>query len=192
MAPSFFFIDPFGFKGVPFYLIEQILSIKKTEVFINFMVRDVKRFLESSRHRISMEDLYGVDDVKGILDERYNNINKEDALLSFYRDRLHEGANVKYTFPFKVSMDKAQQTTYYLIHATNHAKGCELMKEIMYNTGTKGRFGYLGPVEGQATLMQCSGDLCEFKKFLIYHFKGQTLSYISCTDKIPMNVTFYL
>ncbi len=188
-APSFFFIDPFGFKGVPFDLIKKILSIEKTEVFITFMIRDVNRFLESSKHRISIEELYGTDNVQEILGKRYAGIDKEDALLSLYRDRLHNGANVKYTFPFKVSMDKTQQTTYYLIHATNHPKGCELMKEIMFRVGTEGRFGYLGPAEGQMTLMQCD-DLSKFKNFLMNRFKDQTLSYQNVRYKTLMGVLF--
>lgn len=189
LAPSFFFIDPFGFKGVPFDLIKQILSIEKTEVFITFMVRDVNRFLESSKHRISIEELYGIENVQTILSEKYGWRDREDALLTLYRDRLHEGANVKYPFPFKVSMDKTQQTIYYLIHATNHPMGCELMKEIMCKAGTEGRFGYLGPEKGQTTLMQCGG-LGEFEKFLIDHFKGQTLLYQNVRYLTLMDTTF--
>jgi len=40
LAPSFFFIDPFGFSGVPFKTIQKALSNPKTEVFFTFMVRD--------------------------------------------------------------------------------------------------------------------------------------------------------
>jgi len=47
LAPSFFFIDPFGFKGVPFNLIKEILSIPRTEVFITFIVY-LQTFLDTS------------------------------------------------------------------------------------------------------------------------------------------------
>ncbi|RLI77271.1 hypothetical protein DRP07_12330, partial [Archaeoglobales archaeon] len=186
LAPSFFFIDPFGFKGVPFQIIKDLLAIRRVEVFITFMVRDVLRFLESSKHRISIEELYGVERVSELLSENYSHLPREQALLKLYRDRLHLDARVSYTLPFKVSADERLQTTYYLIHATNHPKGCELMKEIMYRAGTTGRFGYLGPAEGQLTLMQCDG-ISELKGFLLSKFKGRTLSfrdiiYESCMD----------
>jgi three-Cys-motif partner protein len=37
LAPSFFFIDPFGFTGVPFATVKDILSIPRTEIFFTFM-----------------------------------------------------------------------------------------------------------------------------------------------------------
>lgn len=186
LPPSFFFIDPFGFKGVPFNLIKNILSFQKTEVFISFMVRDVNRFLDSPKHKISIEELYGIKNVRKELSEKYGKMKGEDALLALYRECLHREAHVKYTFPFKINMDKIQQTTYYLIHATNHPKGCELMKEIMFKAGTEGRFGYLGPAEGQMALTRYE-DLSEF---LMKHFKGRTLSYRDIIHETLMDTPF--
>lgn len=176
LPPSFFFIDPFGFGGIPFKTIKDILSISKTEVFINFMIRDVNRFLKSSKHQLSIEDLFGLDDVMDVIDSNYSNLNKETALLKLYRKQLHENACVNFTYPFKVNADKRLQTTYYLIHATNNLKGCEIMKNIMYNAGTIGRFAYLGPAEGQMALTNFF-NLSEFKKYLLKMFNGQTLSF---------------
>lgn len=189
LAPSFFFIDPFGFSGVPFEVLKNILSIKKTEVFMTFMARDVNRFFESSKHRISIEELYGMDNVKDVLQKQYPNLPREQALLRLYRDQLHERANVKYTLPFRVNADDRLQTTYHLIHATNSPKGCELMKEIMYKTGTEGRFGYLGPAEGQMSLTRYDG-LSKFKEFLLFRFSGRNVSYQNVRYKTIMDTEF--
>lgn len=189
LAPSFFFIDPFGLSGVPFGVIKDILMIQRTEVFITFMIREVIRFLKSSKHRRSIEELYGMPDVRGILNIEYQDLPIEQALLKLYRNLLHEAANVKYTFPFKVNADEKLQTIYYLIHATNHPMGCELMKEIMYKTGTEGRFGYLGPAEGQMSLTRYGG-LSKFKEFLLVRFNGRTLSYQNVRYKTLMDTDF--
>lgn len=189
LAPSFFFIDPFGFSGVPFEVIKNILSIRGTEVFMTFMVRDVNRFFESSHHTISIEELYGINNVQNVLQNQYPSLPREHALLKLYRDQLHEGAHVKYTLPFKISADERLQTTYYLIHATNHPKGCELMKEIMYKAGTEGRFGYLGPAEGQLALTQFTG-ISKLKEFLLNRFNGRTLSYRDIRYKTLMDTEF--
>ncbi len=188
LAPSFFFIDPFGF-GVPFEVIKNILSIRKAEVCITFMVRDVSRFFESSTHRISIEELYGMDNVQAILQTRYPNLPREQALLRLYRDQLHESADVKYTLPFRVNADDKLQTIYYLVHGTNSPKGCELMKEIMYKTGTPGRFGYLGPAEGQMNLTQYDG-LSKLKEFLLVRFRSRTLSYQNVRYETLMETEF--
>lgn len=189
LAPSFFFIDPFGFSGVPFEVIKEILSINRTEILITFMVRDVNRFLTSSPHRISIEDLFGIKNVKEALRSQYSDFSQEKALLKLYRDRLHEDAGIQYSFPFKVNADDRLQTTYYLIHCTNHPKGCELMKEIMYKSGTEGRFGYFGPAEGQMTLEQ-AGGVNRLKKFLVKKFKSECLSYQEVRYQTLMETDF--
>ena len=189
LAPSFFFIDPFGFSGVPFEVIKNILSLRRTEVFMTFMVRDVNRFFRSSNHRISIEELYGINNVQEALQSKYSNLPREQALLKLYRDQLHEDANVTYTFPFKISEDERLQTTYYLIHATNHPMGCERMKEIMYKAGTEGRFGYLGLDDGQLALTQFAG-IPKLKELLLNRFNGRTLSYRDLRYETLMDTDF--
>jgi hypothetical protein len=187
--PSFFFIDPFGFSGVPFDLIKRILSIRRTEAFISFMSQNINRFIESPSHESSIEDLYGISDVIGEITTKYNSLPREAAQLKLYRDRLYRDANVKFTFPFKVNADKRLQTTYYLIHCTNHPKGCEIMKEIMYKTGTLGRFSYLGPAEGQLNLEPFTSTE-KLKNLLLKRFRGQRLTYDQVRYQTIMDTLF--
>jgi len=189
LAPSFFFIDPFGISGVPFQVIKDILSIKRTELFITFMIRDANRFLESNSHRSCIGDLFNSNDVLKEISELYPNLTREQGLLKFYRDKLHNEAKVKYTRPYEMKADERLQTTYYLIHCTNNPKGCEIMKEIMFKEGTEGRFGYFGPAQGQMTLEQFN-NIKLLKKFLLNKFKGQTLTYEDTRYKTLMDTNF--
>lgn len=175
-APSFFFIDPFGFGGIPLNLIGDILSIEKTEIFITFMIRDVDRFHGSSSHRISIEELFGVKDIPILLKQKYSNIPREHALLKLYLNQLRLEANAEFPFPFKVNADDELRTVYYLIHCSNHPKGCESMKEIMFKTGTSGEYGYFGPAEGQLTINQAR-YLHELKRLLLDRFRGKSLTF---------------
>jgi hypothetical protein len=154
------------------------------------MIRDVNRFLASSNHQHSIEELFGINDVKCRIDTQYSELDNESALLKLYRQQLHDCAGVGFTFPFKVNEDEKLQTTYYLIHATNSLLGCEIMKEIMHKTGTIGRFGYLGPAEGQMALTSF-GDLLDFKKYLMDKFYGRKLSYEQIRIE-TVNEAFYL
>ena len=174
--PSFFFIDPFGFSGIPFDFIKKILAIPRTEVFINFMVEFVYRFLTSDGHARSVEELYGIPNVRELTKSEYGHLDLEAALLKIYRDQLHDAANAKFTFPFKVNSDEKLKTTYYLVHATNSFKGCEVMKNVMYNAGTKKQFGYLGPAEGQMALGNFD-NLEHLQEYLADFFNGQSLTY---------------
>ena len=46
LARTFAFIDPFGFKELPFDLVRRLLTNQKTEIFVNIMVDAINRFLE--------------------------------------------------------------------------------------------------------------------------------------------------
>jgi len=176
-TPAFFFIDPFGFGGIPLVMIREILARRMTEVFITIMTRDLNRFLASPPHQSSIQNLFGCEDVlEKITHEPYSRLTREQAILKFYRYQLHQEAEVKYTFPFKVTADENLQTIYYLIHCTNHPMGCELMKEIMYTSGTEGRFGYLGPAEGQLLLEQFFGG-DRLRNFLFEKYGNGTISF---------------
>lgn len=190
ISPAFLFIDPFGFGGIPLKLIKKILSYPKTEAFITVMTRDLNRFLESPHHRASIEELFYCEDVANKISQApYSTLKKDQALLRFYREQLHDIANVRYTFPFQVKDDKSLQTIYYLVHCTNHPKGCELMKAIMYKAGTPGRFGYLGPADGQLSL-EIYFSVDKLADFLKKRFEGEILSFKEIRHKTLMETSF--
>ncbi|MCH7772113.1 MAG: three-Cys-motif partner protein TcmP [Bacteroidetes bacterium] len=56
LAPTFVFIDPFGFSGIPARIVEKLLAIPKVEVFINFSVDAVNRFLETKEGEFHIND----------------------------------------------------------------------------------------------------------------------------------------
>lgn len=175
ISPAFFFVDPFGFGGIPLRIIKKLLSFSKTEVFITFMTRDVNRFLESQHHQSSISELFGCDDImEKIKHNLYSGLTREQTLLKLYRNQLHDEAGIKYTFSFQVKADTNLQTVYYLIHCTNHPMGCELMKSIMYKSGTEGKFGYFGPAEGQLSLEYFFG-VNNLKKYLLKKYENKAI-----------------
>ena len=52
IAPTFASIDPFGFSGLPYTLIQRLLSRPKCEVLITFMVDSINRWLEHPEDNI--------------------------------------------------------------------------------------------------------------------------------------------
>ena len=189
ISPAFFFIDPFGFSGIPLEQIKKILSYPKTEVFITFMTRDVNRFLESPPHQSPIQELFGCENVQEkITQEPYYGLTREQAILKLYRNQLHEEAGVDYTFPFQVKADRNLQTVYYLIHCTNNPMGCELMKAIMYNSGTEGRFGYFGPAEGQL-LLESFYEVETLCNYILEKYNAKKISFINLIYENLMETT---
>jgi spore photoproduct lyase len=184
LVPSFFFVDPFGFSGIPFRIIEQILSNPKTEVFFTFMVRDIARFMKLPELENTFNELLGTDRWKSILSSSQK---PEIALIDLYREQLHDLLKVKYSWPFRVCMSARVQTLYYLLHVTNNYKGHSIMKGIMYNQSAHGDFAYLGP-EDVATRSQMRlfdiNDIGELRKYLLEKFKDQSITYDDIQERV--------
>jgi len=70
LAPTFLFIDPFGFSGLPIDLIKRFMENKKCEVFITFMYEEINRFLGNSVNEKSLTALFGTTDWKEINDNK--------------------------------------------------------------------------------------------------------------------------
>ncbi|MCL5283466.1 MAG: three-Cys-motif partner protein TcmP, partial [Armatimonadetes bacterium] len=64
IAPTFAFVDPFGFSGIPYSLIKRLLSYPHCEVLITFMVDAINRFLEHPNDRLSQH--FSIDSREGV------------------------------------------------------------------------------------------------------------------------------
>lgn len=185
ILPSFFFIDPFGYNAMPFEIVSDILNLRDTgvELFLTFMVRDIRRFLSSPGHEDSITRILGTEEWKEIPE---SHDNKEEEILKIYERQLKTVAGAKYVWPFEMKMPERKETVYYLIHVTNHFKGHKIMKHVMYKEGAKDQFAYLGPDHyaydsGQQTLFESSNTedtrISDLADFLFERFEGQRLTF---------------
>ena len=186
LVPSFFFIDPFGFGGIPFQVVTKILMEPKTEVFFTFMGRDIARFLQLKELADTFNNLFGTSKWKDIVISLQGQ-KREIALINLYREQLHEVANVRYSWPFRVCTSEKVQTLYYLLHVTNNYKGHKIMKEIMANQSAQGNFAYLGPqditMRFQMRLFDAS-DVEQLKEYLLKRFSGRKISYDRIQEEV--------
>lgn len=171
LAPSFFFIDPYGFN-VPMDLITQILTRKRTEVFINFMYEELSRFVALSQNEQLMNKFFGCEDWKKCI--KLSGQKRENCLKELYLEQLRKSA--EYVIDYKIGRADMQRTKYYLFHSTNKYLGFKIMKEVMYRTGTIGEFAYKGPHEGQMSIEKFNQKY-DLPNLLCKEFKGKTISY---------------
>lgn len=157
--PCFVFIDPFGFSGVPLETIHEIINLRPTgiEVFITFMSGKMAQYLSSDTHQKAIDEAFGTTAWREHIDEDASKEQRAEELLLFYEKQLRERANISYVWPFKLNDETKRQTSYHLVHATNHFDGFELMKNVMWSEGARDTFSYLGPdhypyEEGQEAL----------------------------------------
>ncbi|MGI6682045.1 MAG: three-Cys-motif partner protein TcmP [Myxococcota bacterium] len=138
LAPTFAFIDPFGFSGIPFHLLERLLKQKHCEIFITFMVDAINRFLEHPDDKVveHIVQLFGTDEAKSIA---WGTGDRVVKLRELYQSRLKSIA--KYVRYFEMR-DRRDRRQYYLFFATNHALGHLKMKEAMWGVDPDGEFKF--------------------------------------------------
>lgn len=189
---SFWFVDPFGFAGLPLSIIRSILALERSEVFITFMVRDVNRFLDQPNHQQAIARLLGLDDadLAQVVSEVEHSISRVDALRDLYVERLKTGANAKFARSFAVAVKGVSDIVYFLVHASNDPKALREMKKASFavSGGTHAYRGTRDPVNtGQLSLFGTDDpaliDFVRLKQLLLVVFAGQTVEYENLQDE---------
>ena len=139
LAPTFAFIDPFGFSGLPMQLIARLLNCDKCEVFITFMSGFVKRFLDELREPV-LTELFGTDEWKKAREISVP-VEKETFLLSLYERQLQKLGGAPFVRSFGM-IGEQNQIIYYLVFATKHLKGLEVMKNAMWKVDRTGSYKF--------------------------------------------------
>lgn len=130
--PIFFYIDPFGIKGLEFdHLVKIFEKVMRssTEVLVNF---NYKAFLrEANAYPKLAEIVMGGDYFREILDNPgLNKTEKENRIMQPYKDRYNQYFNYVGSFPV---VYKGDQSKYHLVFATSHFDGLRLMNDGMGN-----------------------------------------------------------
>ncbi len=188
IVPSFFFIDPFGFGGYPFDINKKILSFKKTEIFVTFMVRDMIRFMDVDQHKRALNGLFG----PGKWREYVKTCdNKVCALRDLFIQRLQKNANAKYFIAYPISMDEQRKILFYLIHITNNFKGLKVMKDIMFNESKSAtEMGYRGPDNNQLSVGDFAGNDSQIKRELLRILEEGISDLEAICEKMYMETKF--
>lgn len=118
-AFSFVFIDPTGWTGYGMKEITPVLRMKPGEVLINFMTKDIRRFVDDpdSAARSTFVDLFGTDDYS----ERWRGLSgpdREDAIVSTYCERVRKVGQFAHCSSTIILDPLNDRTHYHLVYAT--------------------------------------------------------------------------
>lgn len=173
--PSFFFIDPFGFK-VPFNIVSKLCHSKHAEILVTFMSKNMARFLDSERHSDAIDHALGGPFDHAILDLGLE--ARQEALVEIYKNNLCQHA--KYVMSYRLKESDANITIYHLIHASNYFEAFKLMKDILFNIGASGTITFHGPKESvlkDQLRLDHMIDEANFKPWLVKQCTGKTISF---------------
>ena len=132
LAPTFAFIDPFGYSGVPLEVIARIARNPSCECLITFVYESIIRHGGKPEGWVQrhIEQLFGTTEWKGIL-EGDNPRERLTKAVELYHDQLVKHAKFKYVRTFSM-YDKTNQAEYVLFFGTNNRKGLSVMKQAMW------------------------------------------------------------
>ncbi|WP_186301150.1 three-Cys-motif partner protein TcmP [Rhodococcus sp. WB9] len=172
LAPTFAFVDPFGYTRFPMDLLAQIAATPNSELFINFMVGFVQRFITRDHQEAAISALYGraVDDVLVGLEEGHDRI---DHLVDVYADALAEKTNLPYIQRFYM-LNRTGNVSYALLHATKNRLGVKRMKAAMWKVDPGGNYRLADRTHGEAVLFEPEPNLARLEAIIIANFTGHS------------------
>ena len=184
--PIFYFIDPFGWDGVPFSIVQRLLATPQSEILFTFMVGDMLRFLSSEKHHPSLTRLFGNESWKKTLE--LDESDRESFIVNLYGKKILDSTDATHFLPYRLADAEKRRTKYYLLFATHHIDGFMLMKDNMKRAGS-GRFGFLGPDEEifkvQRTLVEVEDVI--YAGFICEYFIGQSVTFTNlCKELYPL------
>ena len=187
LAPTFAFIDPFGFSGLPFNLVSRILKFSSSEVFINFMVGSINRFIEhpEEKTREHIVQLFGTTEVSKILTSSGNRVM---ALRDLYQKQLGITADFVRFFEMADDNDRA---IYYLFFASNNALGHQKMKEAMWRVDSEGDFKFSDSTDPNQTTLFSADHTESLLKRLTKRFGSSSLD-VSVIKRYVLNETEFI
>jgi three-Cys-motif partner protein len=172
LAPTFAFIDPFGFSDLPFDLIARILRNPYCEVFINFMVNAVQRFVEHPVEALRDEiaQLFGTRDVARAVSESPDRV---EGLRQLYQIQLGSQAAFVRSFAIK---DSPNRVLYYLFFATNSRLGHAKMKEAMWSVDRGGQFQFVDNTMPDQLILLGEDHVAPLVHLIAKRFAGSRVS----------------
>jgi three-Cys-motif partner protein len=171
IAPTFAFIDPFGYSDTPFSVIERIMKNKRCEVLITFMSGFLNRFKSDPDKEEAFDLLFGTTEWRKINFDLDTDEKSEKMIVGFYQSRLESVAKHVRTFGM---INKFNQPLYHLIFSTNSIEGLKKMKYAMWKVDETGTFSFSDRTNpSQMTLFESEPNYQQLKRLIVNRFKGR-------------------
>jgi len=148
LAPSLVMIDPFGVSGTPMDVVSQILNISKCEVYISFMYESINRHKDHPAFEEHLDALFGCSDWRTCL-KVADREERKRAFFDLYENQLRE-AGAEYVVHF--DLYEGSRLKYGIFFGTQGARGCDRMKEAIWNVAPFGDYAFRGGLSGQTLL----------------------------------------
>ena len=182
LVPTFFFVDPWGYKGLSLGLINSVLKNWGCDCVFFFNYNRINMGLGNTAVEQHMNVLFGR--------ERANRLRtklaalpsqeRQAAIVEALTEALRK-LGAEYVLPFCFKDENGRRTSHHLVFATKHPLGYRIMKEIMAKHSSEehqgvASFGYCPASTIHPLLFELNRPLDDLEGMLLSEFAGQTLT----------------
>jgi three-Cys-motif partner protein len=171
LPPTFALIDPFGYSGLPMEAIAELFSARRSEVFVNFMVGHVMRFLEREGQEDAISTLFGMP-AKEVMAGNTTSAKRVEYLKEVYEQQLKQRAGFEYVRSFAMK-NATGNVSYYLVHGTHHREGVKLMKAAMWKVDAGAGQVFTDRLADHEVLFAPQPNLFPLEDAMLRHFSAR-------------------
>ena len=138
LPPTFFFVDPWGYKGLSLNLVSSIIKDWGCDCVFFFNYNRVSMGISNEAIRHHMASLFGdeqLEFVRSECEKAKSPSEREGIVVQELCNALKLNGS-KFVLPFRFKNNEGTRTSHHLIFLTKNFRGYEIMKEIMYKEST--------------------------------------------------------
>ena len=182
IVPTFFFVDPWGYKGLSLGLINSVVKNWGCDCVFFFNYNRINMGLNNEAVEQHIDVLFGEERAEA-LRKKIAGLPREEretAIVESLTEALKE-LGAQYVLPFRFKDENGSRTSHYLIFATKDPLGYRIMKEIMAKYSSEehqgvASFEYSPASQIHPMLFEFNRPLDDLKGMLLRDFAGQALT----------------
>lgn len=188
LAPTFFFIDPFGYRDVPLDLIQRLLRFPACEMLIYFDFNSVNRFGTAGNVDEHFEALFGTDEFKNA--PPAGDPGRGEYFRDLYERQLRNVGNFAHVRSFAMVPDHGH-IGYYLFFCTRNLQAFDKMKAQMWKLDPTGGFRFEDRLAGQPVLFDIDASAEPLQDAMLAEFAGKTVPIEIVTAWVVAETPYY-
>jgi three-Cys-motif partner protein len=182
LVPTFFFVDPWGYKGLSLQLVNAVLKDWGCDCLFFFNYNRISMGLPNELVEEHMNALFGRDRANR-LRVKIESLSPQERELEIVEELCQaiRETGKKFVLPFRFRNEQGRRTSHHLIFVSKNFRGYEIMRDVMAresSSQTQGvaSFEYNPATVRQRFLFELNKPLDQLEGMLLNKFAGRTLS----------------
>lgn len=196
LIPTFFFVDPWGYKGLSLQLVNAVLKDWGCDCVFFFNYNRISMGISNEIVEEHMNALFGKERADK-LREQLKGLVPDECELMIVEELCQaiKATGKKYVLPFRFKSDTGKRTSHHLIFVSKDFKGYKIMKDVMAresSASTQGvpSFEYSPASIRQPLLFQLTRPLDDLEDMLLHRLAGRTMTFDQIYEKHSVDTPY--